>query len=103
MQTWRNAGVDADFGVMPAASAFVVGLFFGAADFFFGLEPGSEIRAGLVSPEHVQLVGAEPNAFFERECFGLGFFRGFFARAVPSVAMRFTSVDEASRFGRASE
>jgi len=86
MQTWRNAGVDADFGVKPAISAFVVGLFFGAADFFFGLEPVIEIRAGLVSPEHVQLVGAEPDAFFERECFGLGSFEDFFARTVPSVA-----------------
>lgn len=53
--------------------AFVAGVFFGLANFLFGLEPIVEIRAWLIASLDVELIGSSPDSFFERTRRDLGF------------------------------
>ena len=50
---------------MPALLPFLP-LFLGGRDFFFGLQPIVQFRAGLISPFNVELVSSHADALFER-------------------------------------
>src|SRR5262249_8358280 len=53
-------------------SAFVAGLLFGSTNLLFGLDPFGELRAGLIAPLDVELVGSVLDAFFEWKRFDRG-------------------------------